>query len=131
MTTADKATATDKVTAADPGRITAYHAHVYFQTGPERAAAAGLRAAVAEHFPAARLGSWHEQPVGPHPVPMYQILFAAPELARILLFLMLNRAGLSILLHPESGDDYADHAEHAAWLGAALPLRLEVLRTRA
>lgn len=128
MTTADKAMATDTVTVADPARITAYHAHVYFRTEPERSAAAALRRAVAERFPAARLGSWHEQPVGPHPVPMYQILFAAPELARILPFLMLNQGGLSILLHPETGDDYADHADHAAWLGAPLPLRLEVLR---
>jgi aromatic ring-cleaving dioxygenase len=124
----DEVAIADTVTATDPGRIAAYHAHVYFRTEPERAAAATLRAAVAERFPAARLGTWHDQPVGPHPVPMYQILFAAPELGRILPFLMLNRGGLSILLHPESGDDYADHADHAAWLGAALPLRLEVLR---
>ncbi len=41
---------------------------------------------------------------------------------------MLNRAGLTVLVHPETGDDVADHSEHAAWLGAVLPLRLEVLR---
>jgi len=39
---------------------------------------------------------------------------------------MLNRNGLSILLHPETGDDYRDHRAHAAWLGAVLPLRLDV-----
>jgi aromatic ring-cleaving dioxygenase len=36
---------------------------------------------------------------------------------------MLNRDGLTALLHPETGDDYVDHIEHAAWFGAMLPLR--------
>jgi aromatic ring-cleaving dioxygenase len=34
---------------------------------------------------------------------------------------------LTILLHPETGNDY--HSAHAAWLGAALPLRLDVFAT--
>jgi len=41
---------------------------------------------------------------------------------------MLNRDGLTILLHPGTGDDYADHADHAVWFGAMLPLRLEAFR---
>ena len=41
---------------------------------------------------------------------------------------MLNRNGLSILLHPGTGDAYADHIDHAVWLGSALPLRVNVLR---
>jgi DOPA 4,5-dioxygenase len=41
---------------------------------------------------------------------------------------MLNRDGLTILLHPETGDDYTDHSAHAIWFGEVLPLRLEVLR---
>jgi DOPA 4,5-dioxygenase len=41
---------------------------------------------------------------------------------------MLNRGGLAVLVHPETGDDYADHAENALWLGAKLPLRLDFLR---
>jgi DOPA 4,5-dioxygenase len=41
---------------------------------------------------------------------------------------MLNRDGLTILLHPGTGDAYADHADHAVWLGGMLPLRLDVLR---
>jgi DOPA 4,5-dioxygenase len=41
---------------------------------------------------------------------------------------MLNRDGLTVLLHPETGDDYADHTDHAAWFGAVLPLRLEMFK---
>jgi aromatic ring-cleaving dioxygenase len=40
-------------------------------------------------------------------------------------WLMLNRDGLTVLLHPETGDDLTDHTAHAAWFGAVLPLRLE------
>src|SRR6516225_6604317 len=43
-------------------------------------------------------------------------------------WLMLNRDGLSILLHPGTGDAYADHIDHAVWLGSVLPLRTNVLR---
>jgi aromatic ring-cleaving dioxygenase len=43
---------------------------------------------------------------------------------------MLNRDGLAVLLHPETGDDYRDHTAHAAWLGAMLPLRLEAFQDR-
>jgi hypothetical protein len=41
---------------------------------------------------------------------------------------LCRRDGLTILLHPKTGNDYADHTEHAVWFGAILPLRLEVLR---
>jgi aromatic ring-cleaving dioxygenase len=34
------------------------------------------------------------------------------------MWLMLNRDGLSILLHPGTGDAYADHIDHAVWLGS-------------
>ena len=43
-------------------------------------------------------------------------------------WLMLNRDGLSIVLHPGTGDAYADHIDHAIWLGIVLPLRMDVLR---
>jgi DOPA 4,5-dioxygenase len=41
---------------------------------------------------------------------------------------MLNRAGLTILVHPNTGDAYLDHAENALWLGEKLALNLEILR---
>ena len=57
---------------------------------------------------------------------MYQIAFPSRMLVSFLPWLMLNRDGLTILLHPETGNDYRDHTAHAAWLGAVLPLRLDV-----
>jgi aromatic ring-cleaving dioxygenase len=105
-----------------------YHAHVYYDVASSRDRATRLREYVATAFPEATLGRWHDAPVGPHPQSMYQIAFPTTLLASFLPWLMLNRDGLSILLHPGTGDDYADHTDHAVWFGGMLPLRLDVLR---
>ncbi len=91
-----------------------------------RGRAERLRERVAAEFPHAKLGRWHDELVGPHSQSMYQIAFPSGMLAAFLPWLMLNRDGLTVLLHPETGNDYRDHTAHAAWLGAVLPLRLEV-----
>jgi aromatic ring-cleaving dioxygenase len=107
--------------------IAAYHAHVYYEPASKERAAT-LREQVAERFPDFRLGRWHDVPVGPHTRAMYQILFQPDRLKDFLPWLMLNRQGLAVLLHPETGNDYKDHAEHALWLGEMLPLKLDVLK---
>lgn len=104
--------------------VTAYHVHVYYDPA-SRAAAEALRAALGRRFPAARLGRWHDVPVGPHPQAMYQVAFAPDLLATLFPWLLLHRGGLTVLLHPETGDDPTDHTAHAAWMGQVLPLRLE------
>jgi len=110
----------------DPARIKGYHAHLYYdpQTRP---IAERLRTAIGERFQA-RIGSWHDEPVGPHLVSMFQVAFAVEEFSRLVPWLMLNREGLDVLVHPLTDDSVADHTRHALWLGAPQPLRLEVLR---
>ena len=114
--------------AARPGPITGYHAHVYYDPATTRGRAERLRGRVAAEFPQAKLGRWHDELVGPHTQAMYQIAFPSSLLASFLPWLMLNRDGLTILLHPETGDDCRDHTAHAVWFGAVLPLRLEALK---
>jgi DOPA 4,5-dioxygenase len=126
MSTTTAASASEK----GPRAITAYHAHVYYDPARTRADAARLRARVAEKFPQAKLGRWHDETVGPHPQSMYQIAFPREMLADFVPWLMLNRDGLTVLLHPETGDNYTDHSAHAVWFGAVLPLRLEVFRRK-
>ncbi|MGC2202931.1 MAG: DOPA 4,5-dioxygenase family protein, partial [Stellaceae bacterium] len=62
------------------------------------------------------------------PISMYQVAFAVEELSTIVPWLMLNRDGLNVLVHPLTDDSVADHTRFAAWLGKPLPLRIEVLR---
>jgi DOPA 4,5-dioxygenase len=109
-----------------PAKIEDYHAHIYYDAGT-RDRAAELREDIGSKF-TVELGRWHDEPVGPHPQAMYQVKFAPTEFSGILPWLMLNRRGLGILVHPNTGDAYEDHATHALWLGDKLKLRLDVLR---
>ena len=104
--------------------IPSYHAHVYYDDG-SRPNAAWLREALAERFEV-RLGRWRDEPVGPHPEPMYQVAFDGALFSDIVPWLMLNRRGLTIFVHPETGDNLADHRDHAVWMGRMLPLNLGV-----
>ncbi len=114
--------------ASDSRSIAAYHAHVYYDRQTTRGRAEHLRQRVAAEFPQAKLGRWHDELVGPHTQAMYQIAFPSGMLGSFLPWLMLNRDGLTILLHPETGEDFRDHTAHAVWFGAVLPLRLDALQ---
>jgi aromatic ring-cleaving dioxygenase len=112
---------------ADPGGITGYHAHIYYDPAKTKETAARLREAIGRQFEG-RVGNWHDEPVGPHAIAMYQVAFPVDEFPHLVPWLMLNRSGLDVLVHPETGDAYEDHTLHALWLGTPQPLRLEVLR---
>jgi aromatic ring-cleaving dioxygenase len=114
----------------DIAAITSYHAHIYYDPAATREAASRIRDLIAARFPAAQLGRWHDVPVGPHPIAMYQVAFSVEDFPRLVPWLMLNRGELVILVHPNTDDEYEDHAHHAVWLGAKLPLRLEILKKR-
>lgn len=111
---------------ADPQSIRGWHAHVYYEPAT-RPHAEAVREALAVTFPDAKLGRWHDQPIGPHTRGMYQVAFAPDRLAALLPWLLLNCHGLAVLVHPDTGHDLTDHSAHAAWLGEMLPLRLDVL----
>ncbi len=109
--------------------ITEYHAHVYFDVAA-REAAERVREGLAQRF-TVELGRWHERPIGPHSKAMYQVAFAPDQFARVVPWLMLNREGLSILVHPNTGDDVQDHETNPLWLGDRLPIDVEFLRRHA
>jgi DOPA 4,5-dioxygenase len=111
---------------APPDAITGWHAHVYFDEG-SRDVAARLRDGIAAAFPDAVLGRWHDVPVGPHPQAMYQVAFGTALFPTLVPFLALNREGLAVLVHPETGRQKADHLHHAMWMGAVLALDASVL----
>jgi len=109
-----------------PEAIREYHAHIYFDAETQ-SAAAEVRAALAELFDVA-IGRWRDGPVGPHPKAMYQVAFPPEMFAEFVPWLMLNRRGLTILVHPDTGQDVLDHEDHPIWLGEKLDLDIEMLR---
>jgi len=103
----------------DAHEINKYHAHVYYDS-ETRQVAARVREGL-EQFEA-KLGSWHDEPVGPHTKGMYQVEFLPKEFTAIVPWLMLNREGLDVLVHPSTGDGYKDHMIRSLWLGTKLAI---------
>jgi aromatic ring-cleaving dioxygenase len=106
--------------------IKGYHAHIYYDPKRTKDAAARVRAGLAAFN--VQLGSWHDEPVGPHLDAMYQAVFAPEEFGRVVPWLMLHREGLSVLVHPSTGDGYGDHLTRSLWLGERLQLNESALR---
>lgn len=113
--------------SADPGTITDYHAHIYYDPAATRDAAAELREIISEKYPDMRVGGWHDVNVGPHLCAMYQVVFATGRFAEFVPWLAMNRRGLNILVHPSAEISYNDHVFYGMWLGDKLPLKEEAL----
>ncbi|QLF93482.1 DOPA 4,5-dioxygenase family protein [Pseudomonas sp. ABC1] len=109
-------------------RVRGYHAHVYFDADSLEQARS-LCEEAARQFPL-RMGRVHQQPVGPHPDWSCQLAFRAELFAQVIPWLMLNRQGLTILIHPITGNDLRDHRDYPMWMGAMRPLDLSVLSDR-
>lgn len=105
-----------------------YHAHIYFDAG-SRDRARALRTLISGTFEALQVGHFHERNVGPHPRWSCQITFALDMFADFVPWLMLNRDGLTIFLHPTTDDALADHLQHPIWMGECLELNLEMFRS--
>ena len=103
-----------------------YHAHVYYnaETFP---VAEKLRETLAGKFPV-ELGRFSGEQVGPHPVPQFQIIFTEAQFQHVVPWLMLNREGLDILVHPLTDNSYDDHTRYAVWLGTPVALKLNTMR---
>jgi aromatic ring-cleaving dioxygenase len=114
--------------AMDIDRISDWHAHVYF-AAETRDAALALRQRIEQRFAGQmEMGRFHERPVGPHPQWSYQVAFRPERLAEIVSWLTLNRAGLTVLVHPNTGDALTDHRDRAIWLGPSDTLDLSILQ---
>jgi DOPA 4,5-dioxygenase len=106
-----------------PDTLHGYHAHIYYNDETQ-ATALKLRDTLAAKLPVliGRMGI-----AGPHPVPQIQIIFKNDAFQRVVPWLMLNREGLDILVHPLSDDEYDDHTANALWLGTPVALKLDTL----
>jgi len=107
-------------------QIFAYHSHVYY-AADTMAQARALCEAAAQRFDL-QMGHMHQRPVGPHPDWSCQLGYRPDLLNQILPWLALCRNGLVVFTHPVTGDDLRDHRDHAIWMGAVRPLRLDIFR---
>lgn len=104
--------------------IDGYHAHLYFDA--DTVDAARDLAKVASDKFGVEMGRVHERNVGPHLMWSCQLLCDNAQFAELLPWLALNRGDIIVFAHPQTGDDLADHRDHAIWLGAYKPLNLSI-----
>src|SRR4051812_14995784 len=107
-----------------------YHFHLYF-TERSRASAATIheRLAGQQEF-GVRAGPLQGGPIGPHFVPQFQATVLPADLEAALRWYMFNHGDHAVLVHPNSGDELADHTVHALWMGERLPLDHDKLDLR-
>ena len=107
-----------------------WHAHIYARPG-EQLATEALRARfakalVSDEIPGLRfVGHLALEPVGPHPLPQFEIHFIGAARAHVRA--IVEQTGLVCLIHPLTDDDLADHTSLAIWIGEALTLEVSVL----
>ena len=105
-------------------RIENFHAHIYYDA-EEVERARQLAAAAQQRF-SLPVGHFHLGPVGPHPRGSVQMTVPADQFGDVAQWLALDRGGLTIFAHANTGDDLADHTQHVIWFGPSEPLDLSI-----
>ena len=101
-----------------------FHAHIYFD--PEEVEQARTLGAAAHEKFGVPEGHYHLRPVGPHPRGSCQLTVPASQFGDVAQWLVLNRGGLTIFAHANTGDDLSDHTEHVIWFGPSEKLNLSI-----
>jgi DOPA 4,5-dioxygenase len=110
-----------------PENLHGFHVHIYFDE------AAKMNAQAVHDSLVAQFGGQPTRPqftgvAGPHPVAQMQVIFRRESFsADVVPWLMFNRQGLNILIHPLTDDEVEDHTAHAVWLGTPVALLVEKL----
>ena len=103
-----------------------FHAHIYYDAAKTRGVAERVCAAVRKKF-RVEIEAFRDEPRGPHPISNALVIFKPDQFEHVVPYLMLNREGLDVLVHPLSLDAVEDHSSYAIWLGNPVPLKLHTL----
>ena len=112
-------------TAESVGNL-GFHAHIYYDPQKTRGVAERLCAAIEEQFTVDNDG-FRDEPRGPHPISNVLLVFKPDQFDHVVPWLMLNREGLDVLVHPLTTDAVEDHRGYAIWLGNPVELKLHTL----
>ncbi len=104
--------------------ILSFDAHIYYDENSFEDAKALIDSA-GQKF-TLRVGHMHRKPVGPHPCWSCVLEFEPALFAEVVPWLMLNRGGLAVLVHPDTGNDLIDHTDYTLWMGEIKTLNLSM-----
>ena len=103
-----------------------YHAHIYYDPAATRAVAERLCVALGEKFPV-EVEEFRDTPRGPHPISNALVIFKPEAFEQVVPYLMLNREGLDVLVHPLTTDAVEDLSSYEIGLGKPVELKLHTL----
>ena len=103
-----------------------YHAHIYYDPAKTREVAERVCASIGEKFKV-EIEEFRDTPRGPHPISNALVIFRPEEFDQVVPYLMLNRDGLDVLVHPLTTNAVEDHSNYAIWLGNPVALKLHTL----
>lgn len=86
--------------------------------------------------PELRVYKFWEEPIGPHPIAMFEVnLFTPAQFGAFIPWLVINRGPLSALVHPNTvdpvtgkTDEERDHTQRATWMGEKIVLDLSMFK---
>ncbi|CEQ39997.1 SPOSA6832_01562, partial [Sporobolomyces salmonicolor] len=108
----------------------AYDFHIYYNAGVpvELEHARKLHQRVRYEFPELRVYKFWEQPL-PLTFPWIAVnTFTPAQFGALFGFLTAYRGNLSVLIHPNTDDEFLDHTAKATWMGERIPLITSILR---
>ncbi|MFT4198713.1 MAG: DOPA 4,5-dioxygenase family protein [Pseudoxanthomonas sp.] len=106
--------------------IVAYHSHIYF-TAQTRHIAERLNEELQDRFKIWDY-RWLDAANALHPQPMFRFAILKEDFQRYVEWIVRAREGLTVLVHPITGDDYIDHTYLAIWIGGRLELNVGRMR---
>lgn len=103
-----------------------YHFHLYYDF-KDIEKASKLREEISRKFNLEAGRLW-DKPVGPHPIGSCQFTVTADLFMELSTWLLSNRNGIDFFIHPNTGDNLADHSEYIMWIGKSYELNLDVFK---
>ncbi len=107
--------------APDVDLIRGYHAHIYFESATVESAKQLREQLVALRIRDLYISHLAMKPVGPHPMPMFEISFDHDRFHFVFDWLEKNRGAHTVMIHQVTGDDPRDH-KLAKWMGETMSL---------
>lgn len=104
-----------------------YHGHFYFETNTLSSAEIIRQKMLLDLPQIIRVFHLLAKVVGPHPLPMFEFHFRGSDYETVKNWLVKNHGNHSVLIHPLSGDEIADHTTYAEFIGPVLPLNVQFL----
>lgn len=105
--------------------VHSYHLHIYFADAVARLQVETFALQLNKMFPGYIESMGWIPAIGPHTLPNMAVHIEPDGFGEVVAWAQLNAKGLSILIHPDTGNEATDHLEMSMWLGSVIPYNMD------